>query len=96
MPPEKKIVESKEFRTIFVSSFGARASDNDVALLLGAEVPDLSATEMNQYEIRAMMTPKSAKVLAALLSHVVASYEKTFGTIQLTKEKEEELSSLGK
>jgi len=87
---KKRAVASKEFRTVFVSAFGIRARENDFTLTLGAEVEE-NGEEIIQNELRAMMTPRSAKVLFLSLKGILDKFEAAVGPIQLAPGKEEEL-----
>jgi hypothetical protein len=94
MSDKKKIVESKDYRTFFVNSFGIRFSDNDVALLLSTDTSDSLGDEVLLNEARVIMTPRTAKLLTVLLTSAITQYEKAEGTIHLGKEKEEEIAKL--
>lgn len=88
---EKKHVESKDFRTVFVNAFNMRFGENDVALMLSTEVADSKSDVFFQDEVRVMMTPRSAKVLFLILKTMISEFEKERGPIPMQEGKEEEI-----
>ena len=88
---DKPIIQSKEFRTVFINAFRMRATENDITLTMAAELDDAKGNAFIQDEIRAIMTPRSIKVLMLLLNNVVANIEKKFGPIGLPPGKVEEI-----
>lgn len=90
--PSKKYVESKDFRTVYVNTFSVRFGDNDVSLLLSAELSDQKDGVFIQNEVRAMMTPRGAKVLSIVLSQIISEYESAKGPITLPAGKEVEIA----
>lgn len=89
---DKPILQSKEYRTVYVNAFRMRFKDNDVTLSLAAEVDDPEGNEIIQDEVRVIMTPRTAKVLLLSLSNIIAKFEETLGPIQLPAGKEEEIA----
>lgn len=96
-PPNKKrrTEQSKEFRTIAVSAVGLSMNDNLAHVTLGLELqsgdPD---EEFIQDEVRAVMTPRTLKVLAISFTNAVAAFEAAQGSeIQLAPGKEAELKA---
>lgn len=90
--PDKPVVPSKEFRTVYINAFRMRLKDNDVMLSLATEVDDSQGNEYLQDEVRVVMTPRTAKILMLSLNKVMKVYEESIGVIQLPPSKEEEIA----
>ena len=89
---DKTTVRANDYKIIFVNAFRMRASQNDVALTMAIDMENEQGEPIIKEEIRAMITPRSAKVLMLLLQAVVADIEKKFGPIELPPGKAEEIA----
>ena len=90
--PEKKNIESKDFRTFFVNTFSLSFGDTDVSIIMSAEVPDPHGDVVVQNEARIIMTPRGAKVLSLILNKVISEFEKANGPIPMQPGKEQEIA----
>lgn len=80
----KKRVQSKDFRTVVVSSIGAAANDNLAQITFGLEIIDQdSDEEIILEEIRLVMTPRTLKVVQQTLRNLLDGMELAMGEIPL-------------
>src|SRR4051812_35086045 len=86
---EKK--RAKDFRYVFASTFGARASDNDIAVVVGIDEGDTPG-EIIEEQVGIIMTPRSAKLLHHILGQVLDRIEKATGDISIAPDKLEQIS----
>ena len=90
VPAQQQILRSPNFRIIYSSGFGYRATSADVALTPLVEFPILapgSPVFMNAHvqEVMLMMSLPVAKALARNLTAIIGEVEKYAGNIRVPK-----------
>ena len=76
---------SKDFRYVYINTFGVRLGDNDVTLSLGVHE---GGDPIDMFEeVGVIMTPKTLKILLNSLNNALAAMEDQLGEIPVPPEK---------
>jgi len=88
--PGKKLIRSKDFKSAVVSNFGMRLNDNLCEITFGYETA-IGGEEVVIEELKAVMTPRSLKILLFILQQSLPAFEAAIGGIKMPTGKEEEI-----
>ncbi len=91
--PISAVLQSKEFRTVAISTISVTANDNFIYVTFGLELPQHDGSIHNMEEVRLVMTARSLKINAQVLNNTVNAIEAVAGPISLPAGKAEELQS---
>ena len=81
--PEPHIRNAADFKSIYVNFAQTAASPADISLGVGEAGPTLEGVVEVEMKARLVMAPMQAKILVAMLVHVIRQSEGQFGKIMI-------------
>lgn len=91
--PEKLTFWTPDHRIVFTNSFSIRMGDNDITIECSTE-QNVNGTDGYLSSTQLVMTPKSAKVLALLLTKSLERMERELGPIPLDPERANKIAEM--
>jgi hypothetical protein len=81
--PKRKVIPSRDFRSVYANIFRLRLGDNDGAVTFMMETDDGDGVLYNQEQVQVVMTPRGMKTLHLILANALEQLEKIAGPIQI-------------
>jgi hypothetical protein len=81
--PESRIHKAADFKSIYTNFAQTAAGPTDISLGIGEAMPTDAGIVEVEMKVRLVMAPMQAKIMVAMLFHVIQQYEGLYGKIAI-------------